>query len=207
VKRSTVLDVTGVLAWKPSLEFGGPVVKDRVFLEQTGQYYYQTTDINSRPENELRTMNWVSSLTRIDANLSEGESLVVSLGFVPGSVSNATLGTFTPPAATADIDNQFSHSMMTERAQIGGQTFLESMMAFHTFETSVQGKGKATMQLLPNDTSETSSIARTGARRRSSGWKPCPPRARVLSACTPSRQGSTCCVPATRERAPADRFS
>ncbi len=152
VKRSTVFDVTGVLAWKPSLEFGGPVVKDRVFLEQTGQYYYQTTDINSRPENELRTTNWVSSLTRIDANLSEGESLVVSLGFVPGSVSNATLGTFTPPPATADIDNQFSHSMMTERAQIGGQTFLESMLAFHTFDTSVQGKGAATMQLLPDNT-------------------------------------------------------
>ncbi len=43
-----------------------------------------------------------------------------SAGFVPGSVSNATLGTFTPPAATADIDNHFSHAMMTERAQIAG---------------------------------------------------------------------------------------
>ena len=152
VKRNTVFDATGILAWKPSLEFGGPVVKDRVFLEQTGQYYYQTTDINSRPENELRTTNWVSSLTRIDANLSEGESLVVSLGFVPGSVSNATLGTFTPPPATADIDNRFSHAMMTERARIGSQTFLESMLAFHTFDTSVEGKGAATMQLLPDTT-------------------------------------------------------
>ena len=152
VKRNTVFDATGILAWKPSLEFGGPVVKDRVFLEQTGQYYYQTTDINSRPENELRTTNWVSSLTRIDANVSEGESLVVSVGFVPGSVSNATLGTFTPPPATADIDNRFSHAMMTERAQIGSQTFLESMLAFHTFDTSVEGKGAATMQLLPDTT-------------------------------------------------------
>jgi hypothetical protein len=84
--------------------------------------------------------------------VSEGESLVVSVGFVPGSVSNATLGTFTPPPATADIDNRFSHAMMTERAQIGGQTFLESMLAFHTFDTSVEGKGAATMQLLPDTT-------------------------------------------------------
>ena len=152
MKRNTVFDATGLLAWKPSLEFGGPVVKDRVFLEQTAQYYYQTTDINSRPENELRTTNWVSSLTRIDANLSESESLVVSVGFVPGSVSNATLGTFTPPPATPDIDNRFGHAMMTERSRIGGQTFLESMLAFHTFDTSVQGKGAATMELLPDDT-------------------------------------------------------
>ncbi len=38
VKRYTVLDITGVVAWKPSFELGGPIVKDRVFMEQTGQY-------------------------------------------------------------------------------------------------------------------------------------------------------------------------
>ena len=63
--------MNGVVAWKPSVEFGGPIVKDRVFMEQTAQYHYQTTDINSRPETELRTTDWVSSLTRIDANLSD----------------------------------------------------------------------------------------------------------------------------------------
>ena len=152
VKRYTVFDVNGVVAWKPSVEFGGPIVKDRVFMEQTAQYYYQTTDINSRPENELRTTDWVSSLTRIDANLSERHALMLSAGFVPGSVSNATLGTFTPPAATADIDNHFSHAMLTERAQIAGGTFLESMLEFHTYDTSVLGKGPAEMQLLPGTT-------------------------------------------------------
>ncbi len=152
VKRYTVFDVNGVVAWKPSVEFGGPIVKDRVFMEQTAQYYYQTTDINSRPENELRTTDWVSSLTRIDANLSERHALMFSAGFVPGSVSNATLGTFTPPAATADIDNHFSHAMVTERAQIAGGTFLESMLEFHTYDTSVLGKGPAEMQLLPGTT-------------------------------------------------------
>jgi len=152
VKRYTVFDVNGVVAWKPSVEFGGPIVKDRVFMEQTAQYYYQTTDINSRPENELRTTDWVSSLTRIDANISERHALMISAGFVPGSVSNATLGTFTPPAATADIDNHFSHAMATERAQIAGGTFLESMLEFHTYDTSVLGKGPAEMQLLPGTT-------------------------------------------------------
>ncbi len=152
VKRYTVFDVNGVVAWKPSVEFGGPIIKDRVFVEQTAQYYYQTTDINSRPENELRKTDWVSSLTRIDVNLSERQALMFSAGFVPGSVSNATLGTFTPPAATADIDNHFSHAMMTERAQIAGGTFLESMLEFHTYDTSVLGKGPAEMQLLPGTT-------------------------------------------------------
>ena len=152
VKRYTVFDVDGVVAWKPSVEFGGPIVKDRVFMEQTAQYYYQTTDINSRPENELRTTDWVSSLTRIDANLSERHALMFSAGLVPGRVSNATLGTFTPPAATADLDNHFSHAMVTERAQIASGTFLESMLEFHTYDTSVLGKGPAEMQLLPGTT-------------------------------------------------------
>src|SRR4029079_19478663 len=54
--------------------------------------------------------------------------------------------------ANGDVDKRFGHSMMTERDRIGSQTFLESMLAFHTFETSVQGKGAATMQLLPDNT-------------------------------------------------------
>ena len=38
LKRFTLLQVTGIAAWKPSFELGGPLIKNRVFLEQTGQY-------------------------------------------------------------------------------------------------------------------------------------------------------------------------
>src|SRR5262245_39248666 len=152
LKRFTVLQVTGVTVWKPSVEIGGPIVKNRIFMEQTAQYHYQTTDIPSRPETELRKTQWVSSFTRIDANLTPKHSLVFSGGFEPGTVSLATLGTFTPPAATADTSDQVGHSMITERALLSHDAVVETTVQFHGYRTSAHGQGPLPMQLLPETT-------------------------------------------------------
>ena len=152
LKRFTVLHVTGITAWKPSVEIGGPIVKGRVFIEQTAQYHYQTTDIPSRPETELRKTEWVSSFTRIDANLTPKHSLVFSGGFEPSTVTLATLGTFTPPAATADTSDQVGHTMITERALLSHDAVVETTVQFHGYQTSAHGQGPLPMQLLPETT-------------------------------------------------------
>src|SRR4029453_13751858 len=61
LKRFTLLDITGITMWQPSVEVGGPIVSGRVYLEQTAQYHYQTTDIPSRPATGLVTTHWFSS--------------------------------------------------------------------------------------------------------------------------------------------------
>ena len=152
LKRFTLLQVTGVTAWKPSVEFGGPIVKGRVFIEQTAQYHYQTTDIPSRPETELRRTEWVSAFTRIDANLTPRHSVVFSGGFEPSTVTLATLGTFTPPEGTADTSDQVGHSMITERALLSHDAVVETTVQFHGYHTSAHGQGPLPMQLLPETT-------------------------------------------------------
>lgn len=152
LKRFTLLQVTGITAWKPNVEFGGPIVKGRVFMEQTAQYHYQTTDIPSRPEIELRTTEWVSSFTRIDANLTPRHSLVFSGGFEPSTVTLATLGTFTPPLATADTSDQVGHTTITERALLGHDAVVETTVQFHGYQTSARGQGPLPMRLLPETT-------------------------------------------------------
>ena len=58
--RGTMFDIQGIGAFAPRLETGGPIVKDQLFLEQTAQFRYGTTDVPSRPENELKTTRWFS---------------------------------------------------------------------------------------------------------------------------------------------------
>ena len=152
LKRFTLLQVTGITAWKPSFELGGPLVKNRVFLEQTGQYHYQTTDIPSRPETELKTNEWFSSLTRVDAKVSDRQSIIVAGGFVPSTTKQATLGTFTPPDATVDVDDDVSHAMFTERSLLGAATAVEGTFQFHETRTDVASQGSAPMELLPETT-------------------------------------------------------
>src|SRR5204862_170145 len=69
-RRGTMFDITGIGAFGPRLETGGPIVKDRLFIEQTAQFRYGTSDVASRPEDELRTTKWFSSFTRADGSLA-----------------------------------------------------------------------------------------------------------------------------------------
>jgi hypothetical protein len=152
LKRFTVFDIKGIAAVKPEFETGGPLFGGRLFLEQTAQYHYETTDIPSRPETELRTTKWFSSFSRVDAKLSSRHSLLVTGGFVPGTTTQATLGTFTPPSATADITNHVDHVMVTERFLRNSSAFVESTLKFHTYRTGVEGQGTSAMELLPETT-------------------------------------------------------
>ena len=151
-RRGTMFDITGIGAFGPRLETGGPIVKDRLFIEQTAQFRYGTSDVASRPEDELRTTKWFSSFTRADANLSPRHSLVATGGLFPNVTTLATLGTFIPPDATADIHSHVNHAGVTERALWTDSVFSETTVQVHEFLTDVVPQGAAAMVLRPETT-------------------------------------------------------
>ena len=151
-RRGTMFDITGIGAFGPRLETGGPIVKDRLFIEQTAQFRYGTSDVASRPEDELRTTKWFSSFTRADANLSPRHSLVATGGLFPSVTTLATLGTFIPPDATADIHSHVNHAGVTERALWTDSVFSETTVQVHEFLTDVIPQGAGAMVLRPETT-------------------------------------------------------
>jgi len=178
-KRYTVADIVGLGSVKPSLELGGPIVPGKVFLEQTAQYRWDSTDVPSRPENELKTTQAYGSLTRLDANLSAHHTLVVTGGFEQSDADQATLGTFTPPAASANVSDDNGYVMATERTLLGGGTFLETTLQVHQYGAGVHGQGNAPMELRPETTignffnnqhRETSTVQWVETASKSAQW-------------------------------------
>ncbi|HJZ77622.1 MAG TPA: TonB-dependent receptor [Vicinamibacterales bacterium] len=150
--RGTMFDITGISAFAPRLETGGPIVKDQLFLEQTAQFRYATSDVPSRPEDELKTTRWFSSFSRVDWNLSPRHSIVGTGGFFPSVETWATLGTFTPPDATADIHAHVNHGGVSERALWSDSLFSETTVQVHEAQTDVLPQGTLPMRLLPETT-------------------------------------------------------
>ena len=151
-RHEDLYNINGIAGWAPNFELGGPLVKNRVFLEQTAQYRYSNDDVPSRPEDERRTTDWISSFTRIDANLTPKHALVASAGFFPSVSNMASLGTFTPPAATVDIHERVMLGTMTERALWSDSLVSESTVQVRSYDASVQPQGTAPMQLRPETT-------------------------------------------------------
>jgi len=145
-------DVKGIGVFAPRVEIGGPLVRDRLFVEQTAQYRYGATDVASRPEDELRTSKWFSSFTRVDANLSPRHSMIATGGIFPSRSALDTLGTFTPPDATVDISSHANRASVMERALWTDSLFSETTVQLHDFQTDVLPQGLQPMVLMPDTT-------------------------------------------------------
>ncbi|HEY6894392.1 MAG TPA: carboxypeptidase regulatory-like domain-containing protein, partial [Rhodanobacteraceae bacterium] len=149
-RHQDLYTVTGISAFGPRLELGGPIVKDRLFLEQTAQYRYSASDVPSRPENELMTTQWFSSFSRVDANLSPTHSLVGSVGLFPSSTKQALLGTFVPPNSTVNLDERANYGAITERALWSDRFVGETTLQVHEYRAEVMPQGSALMELWPD---------------------------------------------------------
>ena len=150
--RGSPIPIAQIGSWAPRIEAGGPLIKGRLFLEQTAQYRYSAGDVPSLPPDVLRISEWFSSFTRVDANLSPRHTLVATGGVFPSVFHSATLGTFTPPEATVDLRASGHQTSATERATWTDTLFGETTVQVHDYQTDVVPQGSAPMQLLPETT-------------------------------------------------------
>ena len=150
--RGSPVEIIGLGRWAPRVEFGGPVVKEKLFIQQAMQFIYNASDVPSLPEDLLHTATSFSSFTRVDANLDARHSLVGTFGWFPGKTHRDLLGTWTPPDATVDTHVRASEIALTERAVWTDSLFGETTVHVHRFTTDVFPQGPSAMELLPDTT-------------------------------------------------------
>jgi carboxypeptidase family protein/TonB-dependent receptor-like protein len=151
-KRHDDFHIVGLRVFAPRFEVGGPLIANRLFLEQTAQYRYDATEIPSRPQDEVRVDRWLSSFTRLDGTLSPRHAFTATGGLSPSRAESATLGTFTPPDATVDIRDRIRHVAVNEHATWNDHLLSESMFRVQTLATEIDPLGMQPMLLLPETT-------------------------------------------------------
>jgi len=150
--RGSPVEIIGIGREAPRAEFGGPIVKDKLFLQQALQFIYSAADVPSLPEDLLHTSTSFSSFTRVDANLTPRHSLVGTLGIFPGKTHGDLLGTFMPLDATVDTRVRANEIAVTGRSVWTDSLFGETTVHVHNYQTDVSPQGPAPMQLLPDTT-------------------------------------------------------
>ena len=89
---------------------------------------------------------------------------------MPGTSRHTTLGTFTPPDATADVTDRVGHAMLTERSLWGAAAVVETTVQFHTYQTGVHGAGiNADGTAAGDDARQLFQSAASGTRPRFNG--------------------------------------
>jgi hypothetical protein len=123
-----------------------------VFLQQAAQYRYRSSDVPSRPQAELRKSHGLSSFTRLDANLTPTQTLVIAGGLFPSVSRQFTLGTFTPPEATIDLRSNVSTLSVSQRSIWSDTLFSETTVDMNRYFSDVRPQAIGVMQRLPETT-------------------------------------------------------
>ena len=151
-ERGSPVRIIGIAGFEPRAESGGPVVKDRLFVQQSAQFRYRTTEVPSRPQEQYKKATSLSSFTRVDANLSPRHLLAAAGGIFPSVTRLVTLSTFTPPDATIDLHGGVRAFSATERSLWSDTLFSETTVAVNRYRTEVRPQFAAPMELLPETT-------------------------------------------------------
>jgi outer membrane receptor for ferrienterochelin and colicin len=139
-------------AYNPRAEIGGPLIKNRVYLDQSIQARYSVGDLDTRAETEQRVIKAFSSFTRLDANVSPRHIVTATLGMFPNVTDYANVGTFTPPEASVNLRVLGTQVALTERALWTDRTFGETTFQVYQSRTDVDPQGTAPMELQPDFT-------------------------------------------------------
>jgi hypothetical protein len=140
----------GLESFGPRIGLGGPIVKNRVFLEESAQFRYELSEVWSRPPDETKTSKWLSNFTRVDANVSPKLSIIGNVNLFRSAADNVTLSTFNSPAVSPDAADHFASGSLAIHAPLSTRVVLESTFQASSLTTQVTPHGDLPMQLIPS---------------------------------------------------------
>ena len=141
--------LVGLKDMSPRLNFGGPLIANRLFVSEGTEYllHKQTVRTLPFPANVTR-FKAINSFTQVDAVISPTHTLAVSFHYSPHSLRYAGLDFFNPQPVTANADFHESTGTVIDRMSLGGGV-LQSTIANTRVTTGIEPQGIAEMLLSP----------------------------------------------------------
>jgi hypothetical protein len=138
----------GVRNYNPRVWFGGPIVKDKVFISQAVEYRLTHARIPSLPDpdNQQRSDSF-DAFTRVDVHPAAGHALTATVAFFPRKLRNATLNTFTPQEVNPDLTSWGYNLALSESATLSPRSVLASFVSSSLYDATVDAHNDLDMEL------------------------------------------------------------
>jgi hypothetical protein len=182
-RGSNPFHIIGLGSEAPHIAIGGPVIASKLFVAESFQIRYESTDVASRPQDERKTTKNLNSFTRFDYVVNSRNTLSGTFTLAPENADWATLNTFNPPEVTADMKQRVYRTGVSDTAQLPHSMVLETLAHFTHYGTAVDGHGSATEMVLAPE--QNSGIYYAQQSRDSEAWQ----ASAVLSGFVSGRSG------------------
>ncbi len=142
--------VSGIRSVTPRVQFGGPLLGNRMHLSENANYSIDKQPVRglSYPDNEIRTEGF-NSFTQIDFTASSHHFLNATLNLFPQRISGAELSLFNPRSVTPGYHQRGYTAAFADLLSFSGDSVLRSQFQITQFDADVDGQGRLAMTLAP----------------------------------------------------------
>ena len=142
--------LVGLANLTPRLEFGGPLIKDKLNFSQEFTYEFRKTPVRglSWPFNET-TARAFTSFSQLQAILSTRHVLNIDVNVFPASIQNANIDSLVPQRASANYYRAGVSTGVSDSYQFASGALLNTIIRYTRFDSSSHGQGTASMEVTP----------------------------------------------------------
>ena len=140
----------GLLNMTPGVEFGGPLIKNKLNFSETMTYEFRKDPVHglSWPVDETDTYSLVS-FTQFQWTFSAKHLLNVNINVFPSTILFANIDTLIPQTASANIRRRGVSVGISDNYQFDSGVLLTSVVRYTNFYTSERGQGALDMTINP----------------------------------------------------------
>jgi hypothetical protein len=140
----------GLLNMTPGVEFGGPLIKNKLNFSETMTYEFRKDPVHglSWPVDETMTYSLVS-FTEFQWTFSMKHILNVNVNLFPSTVLFANINSLIPQTASASFHRRGVSLGISDDYQFDSGILLTTVVRYTNFYTSERGQGSADMTINP----------------------------------------------------------
>ncbi len=141
----------GLLNMTPGVEFGGPLIKDKLNFSETMAYEFRKDPVHGLtwPWNETVTYSLVS-FTEFQWTFSPKHLLNVNFNVFPSTILYANINTFIPQSASASIRRRGASMGISDAYQFNSGAVLTTLVRVTNFFNYQHGQGSLDMTIGPD---------------------------------------------------------
>ena len=142
--------MVGVAEATPGVDFGGPLLGDKVFFSEVFQYDMKKNTVRGLPwPDDITKKQGFNSFTTLEAILSPKQILTLTVNAFPLRVQHAGINALVPETASNDLDQKGIAIGLSDKYQFSSGAILGLLAQYTRFDSNAHGEGLNDMLIGP----------------------------------------------------------
>ncbi|MGA2096074.1 MAG: carboxypeptidase regulatory-like domain-containing protein [Candidatus Acidiferrum sp.] len=142
--------IVGLAEATPGVDFGGPLLGDKVFFSEVFQYDMKKFTIRGLPwPDDITKRQGFSSFSTLEFVLSPKQILTLTVNAFPLRIRHAGINALVPEPASNDLDQRGISTALSDKYQFDSGAIFSVLAQYTRFDSNAHGEGLADMTIGP----------------------------------------------------------